>query len=146
MFEESLFRQRYSQLLQSTHVLYHEENFLWLTMLVVSLGAHYKSLCQAPGTAQTELKKLSTDIMGRIEAGFLKFLGCATLESVQISVLLGSFLLFNGRPNVGLGISAAGVKIAQVINLHRENLWRDCSAVEREARRRTWWTLEVFDK
>lgn len=92
------------------------------------------------------MKKLSTDIMGQIEAKFLQFMGCATLEAVQISVLLGSFLLFNGRPNVGLAISAAGVKIAQVINLHRESLWPDCSAVEREARRRTWWTLEVFDK
>ncbi len=92
------------------------------------------------------MKKLSTDIMGQIEAKFLQFMGCATLEAVQISVLLGSFLLFNGRPNVGLAISAAGVKIAQVINLHRESLWPDCPAVKREARRRTWWTLEVFDK
>ncbi|OAA81762.1 Transcription factor [Akanthomyces lecanii RCEF 1005] len=146
LFEETLFRERYSQLLESSHVVYYEENFLWLTMLVIALGAHYTSLCQAPGQSRTEMKKLSTDIMGQIEAKFLQFMGCATLEAVQISVLLGSFLLFNGRPNVGLAISAAGVKIAQVINLHRESLWPDCPAVEREARRRTWWTLEVFDK
>ncbi|EGX91348.1 C6 transcription factor, putative [Cordyceps militaris CM01] len=146
MFEESLFRERYSRLLQSSHVAYHEENFLGLTMLVIALGAHYSSLAEGSSQSVKELKKLSTDIIGHLEAKFLQFMGCATLEAVQISVLLGSFLLFNGRPNVGLAISAAGVKIAQVINLHRENLWKDCSAVESEARRRTWWTLEVFDK
>ncbi|TQV98545.1 C6 transcription factor [Cordyceps javanica] len=146
MFEESRFRERYSRLLESSHVAYHEENVLWLTMLVVALGAHYASLAEGPAQSRTELKKLSTDIMGQVEVRFLQFMGCATLEAVQISVLLGSFLLFNGRPNVGLAISAAGVKIAQVINLHRENLWRDCSAKEKETRRRTWWTLEVFDK
>ncbi|KAJ3482461.1 hypothetical protein NLG97_g7566 [Lecanicillium saksenae] len=146
MFEESLFRERYANLLQSSYVVYHEENFMWLTMLLVALGAHNTALAQPPGESQMELKNLSTEIMNKIEAKFLRFMGCATLEAVQISVLLGSFLLFNGRPNVGLGISAAGVKIAQVINLHRENLWRDCSDVEKEARRRTWWTLEVFDK
>ncbi|KAM3460709.1 hypothetical protein BB8028_0002g15170 [Beauveria bassiana] len=146
LLEESLFRERYSLLLESSHVVHHEENYLWLTMIVVALGAHYSSLSEAPGQSQADLKKLATDIMGQIEAKFLELMGCATLEAVQISVLLGSFLLFNGRPNIGLAISAAGVKIAQVINLHRESLWRDCSAVEREARRRTWWTLEVFDK
>ncbi|KAJ6788038.1 hypothetical protein PWT90_09790 [Aphanocladium album] len=132
--------------MMSSHVVYHEENFMWLTMLLVALGAHYTALAQPPGESQMELKKLSTQILDEIEAKFLRFMGCATLEAVQISVLLGSFLLFNGRPNVGLAISAAGVKIAQIINLHRETLWRDCSEVEKEARRRTWWTLEVFDK
>ncbi|OAA40237.1 Transcription factor [Cordyceps fumosorosea ARSEF 2679] len=146
VFHEQLFRERFAKLLGSSHVAYHEENFLWLCMLVVALGAHYTSISQAHTPSQLELRQLTACIIMQIETRFLQFLGCATLEAVQISILMGSFLLFSGRPNVGLGISAAGVKIAQVINLHRENLWRDCSAAETETRRRTWWALEVFDK
>lgn len=115
-------------------------------MLVVALGAHYTSLSQTPLSSDSDLKRMSVEIMAQIESRFLQFMGCATVEAVQISILLGSYLLFSGKPNVGMAVSGAGVKIAQVINLHRENLWRDCSPAEKETRRRTWWALEVYDK
>lgn len=115
-------------------------------MLVIALGAHYSAL--APSTKQNaaNYRQLSKDLLSNIEARFLQIVSCSTLETVQICILLGSFLLFNGRPNAGLGISGSGVKIAQVIGLHRESLWKERSPVEREERRRTWWALEVFDK
>lgn len=92
------------------------------------------------------LERLNADLLERAEAQFLRLIGCATLEAVQICILLGSYLLFSGRPNVGMGISGAGIKIAQVISLHRESKWRDVSPAVRETKRRTWWALEVFDK
>lgn len=146
VFDESLFREKCARLLSSSHVPYDEQNILWLFMVVVALGAHYTAVSPTETTPEIDLQNLTTDIMAEIEAKFLQLIGCARLEAVQISILLGSYLLFGGRPNVGLGISAAGVKIAQLINLHREKLWRDCSPAEIETRRRTWWALEVFDK
>ncbi|KAK3179830.1 hypothetical protein K4F52_008747 [Lecanicillium sp. MT-2017a] len=146
VFHEPSFRERYEALLRSEHVLYREGNFLWLAMLVVALGAHYTAVSSSVVASEFDLQRLSSDLIARIEARFLQFVGCASVETVQICVLLGSFLLFNGRPNVGLGISGAGVKIAQVINLHRENRWQDTSADIMETKRRTWWALEVFDK
>lgn len=113
---------------------------------MISLGAHYSSLASTPRFPGLNLKQLSVDLMAQVELRFLQLIGCATLEAVQICVLLGSYFLFNSRPNVGLGISGSGVKIAQVISLHRESTWRDKSAAVRETKRRTWWALEVFDK
>lgn len=146
VFHEPLFRQRYQTLLESDQVAYHEESFLWLFAVVVALGAKYEARATTASVQRTALEKLSLDLLAQVEARFLNLIGCATLEAVQICILVGSCLLFSGRPNVGLGISAAGVKIAQVINLHREKRWTDSSAAVRETKRRTWWALEVYDK
>lgn len=115
-------------------------------MLVTALGAHYLALAPSPNQNDVNYRQLSKDLLEIIETRFLQIISSSTLETVQICILLGSFLLFNGRPNAGLGISGSGVKIAQVIGLHRENLWKEISSAEREERRRTWWALEVFDK
>lgn len=146
MFHEQSFRQSYARLIASQQVSYHEENFLWLSMLVLGLGAHYSSVSPSASTAGLDLEQLSRTLLASIELRFLQIIGCSTLEAVQICILLGSFHLFNGRPNAGLGILGSSVKIAQVIGLHRESMWRDTSEAVKEAKRRTWWALEVFDK
>lgn len=146
MFHEQSFRQSYARLIGSQQVSYHEENFLWLSMLVLGLGAHYSSMSPSASTAGLDLEQLSRTLLASIELRFLQIIGCSTLEAVQICILLGSFHLFNGRPNAGLGILGSSVKIAQVIGLHRESMWRDTSEAVKEAKRRTWWALEVFDK
>lgn len=117
-------------------------------MLVIALGAHYLALAPSPNQNQNAVnyQKLSKDLLANIEIRFLQIISSSTLETVQICILLGSFLLFNGRPNAGLGISGSGVKIAQVVGLHHESLWKEVSPAKREERRRTWWALEVFDK
>lgn len=115
-------------------------------MLVIALGSHYLALSRSSSLNFVKYQKLSKDLLAEIEIHFLQIISSSTLETVQICVLLGSFLLFNGRPNAGLGISGSGVKIAQVMGLHRERLWKELSPVKREERRRTWWALEVFDK
>jgi hypothetical protein len=115
-------------------------------MLVIALGAHYSALSPSPKQHTVNYRKLSKELLAKIEIRFLQIISSSTLETVQICILLGSFLLFNGRPNAGLGISGSGVKIAQVMGLHRERLWKELSPAKREERRRTWWALEVFDK
>ncbi|KAK8932601.1 Aspyridones cluster regulator apdR [Metarhizium anisopliae] len=120
VFHEQSFRQSYVRLIASQQVSYHEENFLWLSMLVLGLGAHYSSVSPSASTAGLDLEQLSRTLLASIELRFLQIIGCSTLEAVQICILLGSFHLFNGRPNAGLGILGSSVKIAQVIGLHRE--------------------------
>ncbi|EHK46183.1 hypothetical protein TRIATDRAFT_292334 [Trichoderma atroviride IMI 206040] len=145
VFHEESFKRRYEEFLhqQST---YHDSDFLWICMLVIALGAHYLTLSPSSNQNTVNYRKLSKDLLAKIEIRFLQIISSSTLETVQICILLGSFLLFNGRPNAGLGISGSGVKIAQVMGLHRERLWKELSPAKREERRRTWWALEVFDK
>ncbi|KAI1037489.1 hypothetical protein LB503_013102 [Fusarium chuoi] len=64
-----------------------------------------------------QYRQLSRDLISVIETRFLQIIGCQTVETVQICVLLGSFIFYT-RPTTGLGICVMGVKIAQVIGLH----------------------------
>lgn len=123
-----------------------DNNFLWLVLLVLSLGAHYSSFTVSLGEDRHTLQQLSERLLVQIEYRFLQIIGSPNVEAVQICVLMGSFHLFNGRPTTGLGILGGGIKVAQVIGLYRESMWRGLSNVARETRRRSWWALEVADK
>ncbi|OKO95847.1 hypothetical protein PENSUB_10868 [Penicillium subrubescens] len=92
------------------------------------------------------MQQLSGDIIKQVEQRFLRIMSSADEEAVQICVLLGSFYLFNGRPTAGLGILGSGIKIAQVLRLHREGSLTGISMTRLETRRRSWLALEVFDK
>lgn len=120
-------------------------NFPWLVLLVLGLGAHYSSLKPLGAKADSH-RELSVNLLMHVEQRFLNIVDSPNLETVQICVLLGSFLLFNGRPTVGLVILAGGFKIAQVIGLNHESKWLEISDVLRETRRRSWWALGVADK
>lgn len=121
-------------------------NFLWITLLVLGLGAHYSSLTPQSNDQQLKMRQFSKEIIARIEQQFLKIIDSPDEEAVQICVLLGSFFLFNGRPTSGLGILGSGIKIAQVLRLHREPASTEMSASRLESRRCSWWALEIFDK
>jgi hypothetical protein len=114
-------------------------------LLVVALGGHYAALKDPDDEMSPQYQQISQDLISVIETNFLRIVGCSTIESVQICVLLGSFIFYT-RPTTGLGICGMGVKIAQVIGLHRESFWKETCQLAREKKRRTWWTLEVFDK
>ncbi|OOQ86591.1 putative Zn(II)2Cys6 transcription factor [Penicillium brasilianum] len=147
VFHEEDFRQRYEELMTSTHVSSLEDNNnLWITLLVLGLGAHYSSLGRREPHGRSHMQQLSKDILGRVEQQFLRIISSADEEAVQICVLLGSFYLFNGRPTAGLGILGSGIKIAQVLRLHREGTILGISPARLESRRRSWLALEVFDK
>ncbi|RGP64233.1 hypothetical protein FSPOR_8052 [Fusarium sporotrichioides] len=145
VFHEDLFRRRYAEMLKQGHIKYQDTTFYWTWLLIVALGAHYAALKDPDDQMRPQYQQLSQDLIGVIETNFLRIIGCSTVESVQICVLLGSFIFYT-RPTTGLGICGMGVKIAQVIGLHRESFWKETCQLAREEKRRTWWTLEVFDK
>lgn len=145
VFHEDAFRRRYEDVSRREQIRYQDSTFYWTCLLVIALGAHYSALKTPEDPRSAEYRQLSRDLIAVIEARFLHISGCSTVETVKMCVLLGSFIFYT-RPTTGLGICGMGVKIAQVIGLHRESLCKDTSPLVREERRRTWWALEVFDK
>ncbi|KAG5746342.1 hypothetical protein H9Q70_010962 [Fusarium xylarioides] len=145
VFHEDIFRRRCAEMLQQAQIKYQDTTFYWAWLLVIALGAHYAALKDPDDQMSPQYRQLSRDLIAVIETRFLQIIGCQTVETVQICILLGSFIFYT-RPTTGLGICGMGVKIAQVIGLHRESFWKETSQLAREVKRRTWWTLEVFDK
>jgi hypothetical protein len=81
-----------------------------------------------------------------LEANLLSLCEDTDLASVQICVLLGSFYLYTGRPNLGFVVPGSGIRCAYALGLHRENSWPRLKEEDTEERRRVWWALFIFDR
>jgi hypothetical protein len=85
-------------------------------------------------------------MLAKVKEQLFEMFDQAALETVQISLLMTSFYLYNSRPNLAFAILGSAIKSAQAIGLHQESLWRPCSQITRETRRRVWWATYVFDR
>jgi transcriptional regulatory protein GAL4 len=69
----------------------------------------------------------------------------ASLTSIQALVLLSNLSQKRNSPNTGWNLLGLAVRTALSLALHRELPHWNISLIEREARRRVWWGLYVFD-
>lgn len=93
-----------------------------------------------------DLGSLQQQMLKEVQAHLLDVIDIGGVESVQICVLLSSFYMYNGRPNLALAILGAGVQSSQAIGLHKESLWGPLTETAKEVRRRAWWALYVLDR
>lgn len=144
--EEDPFRAKISELLSTDELPSADRNFCLLALLVCALGAHY--LWTDPETSLDKESLLSTKraLLAELERNFFAIISQPDLEAVQILILLGSFYLFNGRPNVGYGLLGSVIKIAQLLGLHRKapRVWPGDH--DRDSQIKVWWALEIFEK
>ncbi|KAI7775504.1 hypothetical protein LA080_006747 [Diaporthe eres] len=83
----------------------------------------------------------------------LEVVAQGSIEAVQACVLLGSFYLYHGEPELAWPICGCGLRIAQALNLHRrrhQSGSTSCSVPPdlddpgqraEEARKRCWWAV-----
>ncbi|KAH7084549.1 putative C6 transcription factor [Paraphoma chrysanthemicola] len=116
-----------------------QKSFLLLVSVVLGLGAWYRSrrfsnnhedwassLVQGAGSQLTEL------------------MDQASIASVQACILLGSYYVYHGKPNLSFSLLGATIRTAQAIGLHRQPLRGDSDSVEE--RKRVWWTIYTWDR
>ncbi|KAF2032828.1 hypothetical protein EK21DRAFT_86837 [Setomelanomma holmii] len=142
---QSLFRERCDELFLTGIVSYGEENFARLVVTALGLAAFYSS-SRVSALESAETKRFAYALLQQIEQSYITIIDTPGIETVQICILLGSFHLFNGRPNSGFDILGSAINLAQNLGLHRKRLSRRASAYAVQSWARTWWTLEVFDK
>jgi hypothetical protein len=145
LFHEQTFRRRYEDFLAHGIRCKADSNFYKLLLVVCVLGCQYLD--------KNVASELGFDVVGfqekslkHLEANLLSLCEDTDLASVQICVLLGSFYLYTGRPNLGFVILGCGIRCAYALGLHRENTWPRLREEDTEERRRVWWALFVFDR
>lgn len=88
-------------------------------------------------------------ILSGLGRRFLEILALGSLETVQTCVLLGTYYLYHGQPDLAWPICGCGLRIAQAIGLHRHvdisstlstELWESHHRAN-EARKRCWWAV-----
>jgi hypothetical protein len=124
----------------------HRIPFLVLVLLILGMGARYaRESDSGQPVPNTELSKIETKLLFKVEEKFLDVFGEGTIEAVQISSLLASYYLYHRQTKKAFAVVGAGVKSAQAQGLHHEPSWGQIDPVAREVRKRAWWALVVAD-
>ncbi|ODM17671.1 hypothetical protein SI65_06459 [Aspergillus cristatus] len=148
VFDEEAFKREYREILGSQSVAPQQMGTAVLILMVLAMGARYAAddKIGRVGVNRQELQVFQNNMLDQIRARFFDVLDMGDVECVQLCILLSSFYLYNGKPNLAFPILGAGTRSAQVQGLHNEALWRIKNMATVEVRRRTWWALYVLER
>lgn len=128
------------------HTRSSNRSFLLLLSVVLGLGAWYKG--QKPhcseGPSPKESKSWSAKFIANAESKIIEILDQSSVTAVQTLILLGSFFVYHGRPNLSFSLLGATVKSAHAAGLHKKST--GLSFAEDEERKRVWWTIYTWDR
>lgn len=93
---------------------------------------------------------LQEKLLTTLRLRLLEIVSQGCIEAVQVCVLLGSFYLYHGEPELAWPICGCGLRIAQALNLHRRRPQAEGSGPPdlddpgqraEETRKRCWWAV-----
>ena len=122
LFHEPSFRLRYESLMPRGIQSRADSRFSLLLLTIWILGCKYMSKDDASRLG-FDAKNFQTAALRHLEANLMFLFEDSELESVQVCVLLGSFYLYTGRPNLGFVVLGSGIRCAFALGLHRESSW-----------------------
>ncbi|OKO96616.1 hypothetical protein PENSUB_10791 [Penicillium subrubescens] len=117
----------------------------FLVVIAIALqyaGEHRQDLLKAHGISPMDLKER---ILSTTRAKILDIVSLGSLEAVQTCVLLGTYYLYHGKPELAWPVCGCGLRIAQALNLHRklpQTAFITSEAYRKnETRKRCWWAI-----
>jgi hypothetical protein len=121
-----------------------QRGFLLLLSVVLGLGAWYKSHKQKQPTDHVDWMACATSLVNGAGSRLTELMDQASIASVQACILLGSYYVYHGKPNLSFSLLGATIRTAQAIGLHRQALRGDVDSTEE--RKRVWWTIYTWDR
>lgn len=145
LFHERSFRVRYEGLMARGIQSRADSRFSLFVLTIWILGCQYTSNDDASHFG-FDVKTFQKAALRHLEANLMYLFEDSELESVQVCMLLGSFYLYTGRPNLGFVVLGSGIRCAFALGLHRESSWPSMTQELHEERKRVWWALFIFDR
>lgn len=112
------------------------------------IDARHKETLSEYGVRPNNLQQ---ELLMTLRRRLLDIVSQGSIEAVQVCVLLVSFHLYHGQPELAWPICGCGLRIAQALNLHRQSPQRENASSPpdlddprqraEEARKRCWWTV-----
>ncbi|PIG82251.1 hypothetical protein AARAC_000009 [Aspergillus arachidicola] len=127
--------------------VYPNPGFIGTFLVVIGIalkytGAYRRRLLEAHNVDPTAFEE---KILSTVRAKLLDIIAFGSLEAVQTCVLLGTYYLFHGNPEVAWPVCGCGLRIAQALGLHRRMPSRGSMTTELyrqyETRERCWWAI-----
>ncbi|KAF6810888.1 tall aerial hyphae-4 [Colletotrichum plurivorum] len=155
IFFQTEFRERFKGLYASAAERAVERSpntgFLSLFLAVCLTSLQYTSTDQKRQLSDlgTDPESLQESLLATLKRAFLDISSLGSIEAVQTCILLGSFYLYHGEPELAWPICGCGLRIAQALKLHRQPQSKNPEVpdlddpVHRaiEARKRCWWAI-----
>ncbi|EYE94653.1 uncharacterized protein EURHEDRAFT_378109 [Aspergillus ruber CBS 135680] len=119
--------------------------FLILLTVMLGMAAWYRS--QRSGTEMgngPDWRKWSADLVKLVEGDLVELMDQPSITAAQTCILLGSYHVYHGRPNLSFSLLGATIKMSQALGMHREPLRGKFEDIEE--RKRVWWTIYTWDR
>lgn len=123
-----------------------QKSFLLLLSTMLGMGAWYRSHGadkDSHGPSE-DWHTWSQTLLQGAERHLTELMDQVSIASVQACILLGSYLVYHGKPNLSFALLGATIRTAQAIGLHRQPLRGTQASIEE--RKRVWWTIYTWDR
>jgi hypothetical protein len=153
LFHQDEFRTTFGYLLSPDPVVSSSPSlgFVATALAVCAISLQYVGTHRRDALVKLEIDPaaLQKGILTVLGRRLLEILALGSLETVQTCVLLGTYYLYHGEPDLAWPICGCGLRVAQAIGLHRKiemcndltsesmESWRRTN----EARKRCWWAI-----
>lgn len=155
VFHQSDFRSMFEQLFGNTYQqrtgVTSRLGFVSVLLAVCIISLSYTTSEQKGKLAEYSIncEVLQEKLLQALNLRFLDIISLGSVEAVQTCVLLGSFHIFHGQPELAWPICGSGLRIAQTLNLHRRTFSStqqtpdldDPAQRAEETRKRCWWAV-----
>ncbi|KAF1850458.1 uncharacterized protein K460DRAFT_269742 [Cucurbitaria berberidis CBS 394.84] len=123
-----------------------QKSFLLLLSTVIGMGAWYKSHRAGVDAdfPDEDWRAWSLSLVQGTGSQLTDLMDQSSIASVQACILLGSYYVYHGKPNLSFALLGATIRTAQAIGLHRQPLRGDPGSIEE--RKRVWWTIYTWDR
>lgn len=123
-----------------------QKSFLLLLSTVLGMGAWYRSHRSGIDAdfPDEDWHGWSLSLVQGAGDQLTELMDQTSIASVQACILLGSYYVYHGKPNLSFALLGATIRTAQAIGLHRQPLRGDPGSIEE--RKRVWWTMYTWDR
>ncbi|CAH0020785.1 unnamed protein product [Clonostachys rhizophaga] len=121
--------------------------YISVLLAVCSLSLRYTNTAQREQLAKYGVNAVSLreSILNTLRLRLLDILALGSLEAVQLCVLLGSYYLYHGEPELAWPLCGCALRLAQALELHRRPMPGMVSQHETEVRKRCWWAVHEIE-
>ncbi|RSL93458.1 hypothetical protein CEP52_013230 [Fusarium oligoseptatum] len=144
VLHEPFLRERLLPIVETGLASPRQRPVLLLALIVLAIGARFISdearEQRCPGFP---LAEVASNMVAAAERWYLPSMDFITVDIVAYSYLLATYYLWNRQTRAAFITTGTTIRAAQFIGLNQETQWGNISAVEKEARRRVWWSVFI---
>ena len=144
VFHRVLFEAKYEMMWFHSPDL--EPAWLLTLYMILTLGLTASSKKSIPSITQSQKDIMQEQFLSRAKILLPDVIYGATLGHVQALMVYCLYLHISKERNACWNIAGSAIRIAVAIGLHRNGANTKCTPLERELRKRVWWTLYFFER